>query len=110
MLQDLFTVRDLFGVAFEDASSVIACRDIEELSLGSKVLDILSNGTRVHAPSVLCYAAVEERMHDVYGLVGQFVCLCDPLVAHHLNDEPAIGFIILILQTDFTALNRSIPA
>jgi hypothetical protein len=47
-------------------------------------------------------------MHNVHGLVGQLVGFSDSLVAHHLDDESAVGFVVLILKADFTALDCTI--
>ena len=108
MFQDLFTIRDLLGIAFEHASPILSSENVQQLSLRTKVLDVLSNGTRVHAPPILRHAAVEERMHDVDSLVSQLICLSDTLIADHLDDEPAIGFVVLVLQIDFAAFDCSI--
>lgn len=93
----LLAVRDLFGITLEHTTAIFSCEDVKQFSLRAEVFDVLSDCTRMHTPSVPRDALVEQRMHNVYGFVGQPVRLGDPLVAHHLDDESTVSIVVLVL-------------
>jgi hypothetical protein len=78
--------------------------------LGAEVLDVLLQRARVHAPPVLGGVAVEKRVHDIDGFVGELVCLYDALVARHFHDEATLRFVLALLDADFAAVDGAISS
>lgn len=110
MLQDFLPICDLLGVALEHTSPVVSSKDVEHLGLGTEVLDVLFDGTRMQTPSVFGNISIEECMHDIDSLVGELVCLDHALIADHLHDEPALRFVVSLLYADFASIYGAIPS
>jgi hypothetical protein len=108
VLQDLLPVRDLFCIALKDAATICASEDVKHFSFGTEVLSIFLHSTRVHAPPIFRYVAIEKRVHDVDSFIREFVGLDDALVAYHLNDESALCLVLPLLHANFTAINCTI--
>jgi hypothetical protein len=64
----------------------------------------------MHAPPILRDAAIEQCMHYIDGLVGQFVGFDNTLVAHHLHDESTLRLVVPFLHADFASIDRPISA